>query len=192
MKDAGNVISMNEEINLEIQYTVDDYVRGVSFVQNRQFINKYGFAIAPLLLFLFGGFIFALKMQKESVVTSIISSLPFFVAALIVFLVLLLLRKFPNPILKWNIKRQFRSSPLLNEPQRISFDEEGINGETYLSSGLTKWAAIIEATETKDDLFFFTSNKFAMFVPKRAFVNEEQINQVRQLAKESLGEKAKF
>jgi YcxB-like protein len=60
-----------------------------------------------------------------------------------------------------------------------------------LGSGQTKWEAFIEATETKEDFFFFTSSKFAQFIPKYAF-NETQLNQLRELVKSKLGDKAKF
>ncbi len=41
---------MNDKLDLEIQYSVDDYVRGLTFIQNRQFILKYGFIIVPAIL----------------------------------------------------------------------------------------------------------------------------------------------
>lgn len=105
--------------------------------------------------------------------------------------VFLFLKYFPNPFLRWSVQKQFKSSPLLRESQQISFDEVGIRGQTNLSAGETRWLAIIEGTETKDDFFFFTSSKIAMFFPKDG-LTVEQIDKIRELAMRNLGEKAKF
>ena len=83
-----------------------------------------------------------------------------------------------------------KSSPALQQPQRITFDEDGIEGETILSSGQVKWEAIIEATESEQDFYFFTSKKFAYFVPKLAFENKDDLEALRELAIKRLGEKA--
>jgi hypothetical protein len=147
--------------------------------------------VAPLLVVGFATFFFLLNPLNVNQLPTryiVITSFPILALSFL----LISVKYFSNPFLKWNMKKQYESSPLLKEPQTISFDDEGINGETYLSSGLTKWAAIIEATETKDDFFFFISNKYAMFTPKRAFSDEDQIEQVRELAKEKLGDKAKM
>jgi len=56
---------MNEKLDLEIQYTVDDYVRGIMFIQNRQFIVKYGFIILPSILMIF--ILFTLLSNPDSI-----------------------------------------------------------------------------------------------------------------------------
>lgn len=185
------VFFMNEEINLKIRYTVDDYARAISFVQSRQFIFRHALKIAPLISL--GFFVAAFGLNPMNIGQMplryiVINFFPVFA----IFLLLVLPKYISNPIAKWNMKKQFESSPLLKESQTILFDEEGINGETYLSSGLTKWEAIIEAMETDKDFFFFLSNKMATFVPKRAFQNEFQMQQLRELAARRLGDIAKF
>ncbi|HEY8563735.1 MAG TPA: YcxB family protein [Pyrinomonadaceae bacterium] len=182
---------MNEKINLEIQYTVDDYVRGSAFVLNRQFVFKYGSLIVvavPLIVFLFTYLSDPEGFSEPTLTTALIKFSP----VLTLCLVFLVVSVFTNSLLKWNLKRQFNSSPLLRAAQEVSFDDAGIKGETDLSSALTKWEAVVEAAETDKDFFFFISNKKALFVPKRAFADEFQINLLRALVRTKLGERAKF
>ncbi|HEY0457852.1 MAG TPA: YcxB family protein [Pyrinomonadaceae bacterium] len=182
---------MNENINLEIQYTVDDYTRGVSFVRKRQFIIKYAYLIlpcVPLAILLFDYLQEPQMLFRLSWQLLLVNFAPF----LAICLLSVFIGYFSNPILKWNIKRQFKSSPLLRAVQEVSFDETGIKGETALSSAVTKWDAVIEAAETDKDFFFFVSNKKALFVPKRAFADEFQMNLLRGLLRIKLGERAKI
>lgn len=181
---------MNDRLDLEIQYSIDDYVRSLTFIQSRQFIVKYGFIIVPfammfLLLVLF------LSNPDSFKQVSLYYSIITFAPVLMIVVLFLLLKYFPNPILRWNVRKQFESSPILREKQRISIDEVGIKGQTQLSAGETKWSAIIEATESKDDFFFFISNKFAMFVPKHKLTSEQKAL-IYDISKRNLGEKAKF
>jgi hypothetical protein len=182
---------MNEKNDLEIQYAVDDYVRGLSFIQNRRFTSKYAFIIIPTIFIL--SVIFVLLMSPDGLSESALTSAVILIVLLLpIFGFLLFLKYFPNPILKWNIQRQFKSSPLMRETQHIYFNESGIGGQTNLSAGETSWEAFIEATETKEDFYFFTTKKMAQFIPKRVFKSESEQNRLRELAKSKLGDKAKF
>lgn len=182
---------MTEKIDLEVQYTVEDYVRGTSFILNRHSIVKYGFLILPLIPLMVSGISFLQNpdaFYRMSWKLMLVNFAP--VLVLVVFLAAV--RFYSNPFLKWNLQRQFKSSPLLREKQDVAFDETGIKGETALSSAVTKWDAVIEATETERDFFFFVTSKKALFVPKRAFADEFQMNLLRSLARMKLGDRAKF
>lgn len=181
---------MDELIELEVKYSVDDFVRGFTFIQSRQLLSKYAFLIVPFILLVSILFVVLLNSKNSNQPLSKVI-LIVLVPTFSVFILFLLIKYLPNPFLKWNLRRQFKSSPILKEKQQISFDESGIKGRTDLSAGETKWKAIIEATETEDDFFFFTSNKFALFVPKRVFTLEQLIH-IRDLAKRNLGDRAKF
>jgi hypothetical protein len=102
------------------------------------------------------------------------------------------IRPFENFCQNINIKNQIKSSPLLSECNFVIFDESGIKGKTSISSSETNWEAFVKAYETEKDFFFFTSNKLAVFIPKHAFISDEQINQLRELTKTKLGDRAKF
>ena len=58
------------------------------------------------------------------------------------------------------------------------------------SDGEIKWDAIIKARETKQDFFFYTSKRFALFLPKRVISGESQMIELRHLIVEKLGDKA--
>lgn len=62
----------------------------------------------------------------------------------------------------------------MQELQHIVVDEVGIKGHTNLSEAVTKWEAILHSTETKEDFFFFTSNKYAIFIPKSPLTDEQE------------------
>jgi hypothetical protein len=185
------IFKMAEKIELEIKYMVDDYVRSMDFMQRRFFIFKYfpylivivavGFALFHL--FSAPTFEYGLTILLTSAVT---------IPILLMLAVGLWSMFLPNPLLKWNIARQMKSSPALQQNNTFSFDENGVRWAGHLGSGEIKWDAVVESVETKNDFFFFTSNRFAHFVPKRAFTNQEQINALRDLAKRNLGDKAKF
>ena len=156
---------MNEINELEIKYTVDDYVRSLTFIQSRQFVHKYMFIIIPVI-FIFS-IIFVIFMSPDGLSeTTLTSTIILIVMLLPFFGILLFLKYFPNPILKWNIKRQFKSSPLMQENQYISFDEGGIGGHTNLSAGKTNWNAFIEVTETEEDFYFLQQKRWHSLFPK--------------------------
>lgn len=181
---------LNENIELEIQYTIDDYARGLTYIQRRQFIFKCGIFILPLIplaLFLITFIGNPESLFEMSPATASVNIVPF----LLLFVFLLAVAKFPSPILKWSLRKQFNSSPALRAKQLISFAKDGIETESELSSSRTKWEAVVEAAETRDDFFFFSSSKFAMFVPK-SVMSEIQIITLRELANRNLLGKAKF
>ncbi|HEX8738007.1 MAG TPA: YcxB family protein [Pyrinomonadaceae bacterium] len=173
---------MSEKIEVEIEYTPEDYARSLKYITNRQFLVKYS------LLFIYAifGCIFLFSYLTDPAAFKIIFSSPLTLVTLLIPILVFTgwwfyAKDKPGYLLKRNIKNQFKSSPALREPKIISFDEEGIYGTSQFGGGLTKWTAFIEAAETADDFLFFTSNKVAQFVPKRFFTSE-QINQIRTLA----------
>jgi YcxB-like protein len=181
---------MDEKIEVTIQYTVDDYSRSLAYIQNRQFITVS--FVMPLIIVPAMVFVFLMRNQNKNMGTkeTLIAIFVGLFIGVIVSISLSLLRKY-DPIRRWRLQKQINWSPALKEIKVLTLDEEGIKGSQNLGSGQTKWEAFIEATETKEDFFFFTSSKFAQFIPKYAF-NETQLNQLRELVKSKLGDKAKF
>lgn len=178
---------MTEQIDLNVKYTVDDYVRALRYIQSRQFIFRYAYIITPVVGLISFLIVFILTPNR---------SLEMLIVALIIIPILLaavfVIKRIPNPLTKIFVSIQFKSSPAMQEEQIISFDDEGIKGGNNLTSGVTKWDAVIKAFESKDDFFFYTAKNFAIFFPKSAFTTIEEQNQLKELAREKLGEKAKF
>jgi len=182
---------MHEKINLEIQFTVEDYARGLSFIRNRHYIFKYGLIILPIIPIAF--YIFDYWQNPNSLyqltwTTALINFAPL----LLLVLFFMSIRFSFNPLVNRAIKKQIASSPILQEPQKITFEDEGIRGETALSETLTKWDAVTEAAETEQDFFFFVATQRALFFPKKAFADDFQIDLLRGLIRTKLGERAKF
>jgi hypothetical protein len=96
-----------------------------------------------------------------------------------------------KPFAENSVAQQYKSSPLLHEAQVISFGEEGIESKSDSFASKINWNAIIETAETDKDFFFFTSPKMALFIPKRVF-SVEQRDEIKNLAKIKLADKAKF
>jgi hypothetical protein len=183
---------MSEVVESKVIYTPEDFIRHTKYIQKRQFLFRYSalltvavFACILLFVYLINPSNFTAAFSKPRNILVLAVPMVFLAAWT------LLKRNSPGFLLKRNLKKQFESSPALREMQFLSIDEEGLYGTNQFGSGQTKWEAMVEVTETEDDFFFFTSGKFAQFVPKRFFTPEQQ-NQIRDLAKRKLGERAKF
>ena len=79
---------------------------------------------------------------------------------------------------------------MLQEPKEIEFTETGIEGSTFFGGGVTKWGGFIEVKETDTDFYFFTSPKASQFVPKSAFRDEGEIERLRHLVIDRIGNRA--
>lgn len=183
---------MSDPIAVHVAYSVDDYVRATRFIQRRNFVVRYGFLVPALVTLVI---LIALYVADPHQFATAFSSIPNLIVVLIPVLVspvlfLLSRRKVPY-LLRRRVKKLIESSPAMNQPQRVIFDEGGVEGDTILSSGSVKWDAIIEATESEDDLFFFTAKHVAMFIPKRSFSSPEKQSDVRRLVLARMGLRAK-
>lgn len=161
---------MSEKIEAEIIYTIDDYARALKYIQNRQFLVKY---LLPFMFSIFAVVLFFNYLSNPAKFTATFLQPASILIVIIAFTIISLWHFYrknkPGFLLKRQIAGQFKSSPALREPKIISLDDTGIFGGSNLGESQTKWEAFIEATETKNDFFFFTSNKFAQFIPKRFF-----------------------
>jgi hypothetical protein len=93
---------------------------------------------------------------------------------------------------RFNIGRQLKGIPGIDEPYVFTFSEGGIAIAGRLSSVNIKWEAVVKARESKSDFLFYTTKRFAQFLPKRAFVRDEEMNNLRVLLRESLGKRAQL
>lgn len=183
---------MSETVEARITYAPDDFVRHAEFMRSRNPLAKYSVFIALGVIACALLFVYLLDPAKFLTTFTKPQNIPVFVIPVFLLIAWWFLEKnVTRFFLKRNLEKQINSTPTLSVPQLVSFDDEGLFATNQFGSGQTKWEAIIETVETEEDFFFFTTNKFAQFVPKR-FFNAEQINQIKGLAKNNLGEKAKF
>jgi len=181
---------MSDELGARVTYTPEDFVRSVRYIQSRQGLLNRPFSIAVFVIICILLFFYIFNPAQFAQSFSQPKNFLVFVFAFLIVGVWWFLKQ-NTFFLKRKFEKQIKSSPALSEPQFILFDEEGIYGTSQFGSGQTKWQAMIEAAETEDDFFFFTSKNFAQFVPKR-FFKEEQADQIRELVKRHIGEKARF
>jgi hypothetical protein len=183
---------MIEKIDVQVLYSADDYARGFKYIQRRNLLVKYAFLLPLAVITLSLIWLYFLDpvqfISTFSQVNNLIVLL--FVPLIVVPLFYFVSRRKSSFLARRQFAKQIASSPAMQAPQSITFDHNGIEGQTTLSSGMTKWEAIIEATETEDDFYFFTGKKFAMFIPKRVLADKEQ-DDLHQLLFESLGQRVK-
>ena len=184
---------MSQKIELEIQYLADDYARSAVFFQKRRFLTKYlplfpvgviAIALASIFIKEPDKFLQAFTQPRNMIVVLIPVGF-----ILIWFLVR---RSKSDPLARRNFGKQIKSSPALQEPKIITIDDEGIRGKQSLGSSETRWDAFIEAEETDDDYYLFTSSRTAQFIPKRVFATIDQQEEFRALIATKLGKRAKL
>jgi hypothetical protein len=183
---------MNEPIIVDVQYTAEDLARGAKYVGQRNVLVKYAFFLPLVILSVILLMAFSLKrgsFTPEQQKNLILVSMSFLTVGGMIFFIG---RTKYSRIVRNQFQKQIDSSPALQQPKTIIFDENGISGQSSLGAGETRWEAVIEAAETPDDFYFFTAKRFAQFVPKRAFLNDGQQDKLKFLARSRLGERAKL
>jgi len=180
---------MDEKIAVEIQYNIDDYVRGLEFIKNKSFFYKNNYLITGAIAFI-TFIIFNLLINKDMDSLSLTDVLMVIIGLMLIIPIIYVIKDF-QPFAEKSVVQQYKSSVLLQEAQTISFGEDGIESKSDSSAGKINWNAVIETAETDKDFFFFTSPKIGLFIPKRVFSVEQQ-DGIKNLAKIKLGDKGKF
>ncbi len=183
---------MRKAVSVKIQYSVDDTIRVVRFHQNQSFLFRYDVAITGSIVFLaFAVAIVALAndFNEINVLGLIIfSAIPSIAVAIIVYL----LHKLLYPWLaKRRVTKYFKSSPIMNGEFLVEFLDEGIKSTGKLSSSVVAWEAIVKAVESKTDLIFYTGTGWpGLYVAKKAFDSDKDIDSVKVLLEQTLKERA--
>jgi hypothetical protein len=183
---------MSEKIEIIADYTPEDYADALIAIHQRQkLVRVFGFICLFIVLATIA-FLYSLSERNFIHFIFDFENLTLILMCVgVLFWLIIYKGRSPKLFIAWNVKRQFKTSPTLRETKRITVEEEGLAGNTDLSSGIVKWAAFIDAVETKKSFLFFTSKKFAQFIPKRV-ITLEQENEIRALVKRKMGDKAKI
>jgi hypothetical protein len=91
-----------------------------------------------------------------------------------------------------NLSKQLKSSPSAQGNHVWSFSDDGIKVMGPLSTGEIKWEGIVKARESKTDFFFYTTKRFALFLPKRVLAGDPKTVDLRQMIAKQLGDKARL
>ena len=95
-------------------------------------------------------------------------------------------------IQRLSIIRQVRAVPGSDDLYTFTFSEEGIAISGSLRSANLKWEAIVKVRESGSDFLFYATKRVAQFLPKRAFRQREEMNELRVLLGHKLGDKAQL
>lgn len=180
---------MNEKIEIEVKYSSDEYVRGMIFSQRKNSSHKYSFIIAFVSIIIGTVSVYYFTNSDEISWDSelLLKSLLFLIIIIPIAYALKDFSYFSERV----IKKHYDTTKLLQETYQIRFDSDGINSESNSFTNTLRWNAVIETVQTHKDLHFFIGRNASLFIPKRVFTDEQQ-NEVKNLSKMKLGDKAKF
>lgn len=181
-----------EPIRVRVEYSVDDYVRAFMFVQRRA--RRLGLYVMLGIMAVVCFFFFLAELRKSNYQLGAgFFLLELLIPLIIVSSVVFISFRFVNPwMMKTRFRKQFAASPALQEPREIEFNGVGIEGSSFFGGGVTNWPAFIEVRETDTDFYFFTAPKLATFVPKSAFEDDADIETLRHLIVERVGNRAQL
>ena len=162
---------------VEVTYSRDDYVRAFRFMSRHQ-LRIFNWMIV------IGAVVSALLLYRADPADFDWWVIPAIVGLGIFFFGLIRLNR------RWSIGRQLKSAPDAQGSHRWVINGEGIRITGALSNTEIKWEAIIRVRESKSDFFFYSATRFARFLPKRVFTDEQQKDDLRRLLTEKLGNKA--
>jgi hypothetical protein len=95
-------------------------------------------------------------------------------------------------LLGLTLRRQAKKMAEASEGTVVHFTERGLSVSTSRSNSNVLWDVYIKVVETKLDFLFYPQKNAALMIPKRFFENQEQIDQLRQYLRNSLGERVKL
>jgi len=75
----------------------------------------------------------------------------------------------------------WRSNPSLKDAISCWADEEGFGMQTTNSETTIKWPALIKFRGTRNPFLVYPSKRMCYLIPKRAFTNEGQVKEFREL-----------
>ena len=84
----------------------------------------------------------------------------------------------------------YASAPALNGPQRYEFTADGLAISNAGVQNLVRWSAFVEAAETSEFFLLYYAKNCAYYLPRRIMGTEEQVDAVRRLLRERLGDRA--
>jgi hypothetical protein len=116
-------------------------------------------------------------VQEGATNTSFSYLMPFLVG--IFFLSLPLLQA----VLVW------RSNPSVRGAITCWADEEGFYQQTMNSDLTVKWPALIKFKETRNLFLVYPSKQMCYLIPKRAFTNEGQVKEFRELLHQKINQR---
>lgn len=184
---------MNKTLSLNLEITPQDYENAAEFLKKRSFTRQYGFIVYPLITYVF--FILLIFWMSNDIsrmnipATFLVSAIP----ALIMWVGILLIDVISPLPRTHSVKTLINYSPYMQGTTQMNFTDEGIEFLKELASTKMKWRAFSKVIESKSELFLYTSEKSCpIFIPKRAFNSNEDMNFIKYLITMRLADKSAF
>lgn len=77
-------------------------------------------------------------------------------------------------------KKQFAKNPVLREPRRMDFSDDGVKTDAGIASSKVSWKAYLRYAESKDCFLLYHSPVMFVIVPMRV-LQPEQVVELRRL-----------
>lgn len=179
---------MSERVQFEVQYSEWEFVRGMMHNQVRADRNWFSIIITAVSFIASFGFIYWYGREEGP-----------FRSSDLVWAIVILAISVPvsigidrfKPDTESQLSKFYRENLILKETYHVTIDTEGIDSRSISLHNKVRWEAFLEAFESDDDFFFLLSQQQPLFFPKRAFT-PEQMAEVRRIASEMMGLRAKF
>jgi len=154
---------------LEFRYTFKEFFEGsVSAIRSLWVLPVLGLLYFALLLFLYLTGQFPVAQEGGPIW-----------AALNIALWLVGVVWVSFPLLQtWRV---WRGNPLVRGVYTCWADEEGFRAQTANSDVTIKWPAFINFRETRKFFLIYASKHSCCLIPKRAFMDESQVKEFREL-----------
>lgn len=82
------------------------------------------------------------------------------------------------PVSRYSVRRQFRKRPDQNLELEWRFGPDEIRTRSSLGEARFVWSAFIKAVKTRDGLLLYTLTNFFQWLPRHAFSNDSDFEQV--------------
>jgi hypothetical protein len=169
-------------IEVRGQPTERDHLDGVRVVQRRLHSRGLGAALSlgvPVLI------VASSLLAGSSLKAALFANVFWIVLGLVVFLGL--------PVAtRRTVRSVTRGNPAMTAPQLYRFTEDGFEERECPVEISIRWSAVTDAVETDSVLLLFTGRTAAFIVPRRALAAAGQLEAVRRLLRERLGERARL
>jgi YcxB-like protein len=92
----------------------------------------------------------------------------------------------------FSIWRQAKKIENISEKSLFIFSDNGLETKSKSTSSQMLWERFAKIYETKTDFIFFPQEHVFYTIPKRFFINQNEMQDLRELVGRKLGEKAKL
>jgi len=160
---------------------LEELQRASRAVQNQQRVFKWMIrlsVVSPILLVVMGW------LSKGDLRQALLDNVWF--AVLIVVMMFVVVPWFQRR----TVSKAYYANPAMQGQQTYEFTPDGLRMVGPLSSVSVAWPGILSAVETDEFLLFFVQKNLAYYLPKRAVSSTAELEELRELARQKLGERA--